>query len=301
MQELDELYSITIPQLINRNSIGEGLNENFLITDNIREYIEVLSFPLRADAFIIGICLKGYIKISINLKDFVLTEDSCIINLPENVIGVQEVSEDFEGGLIAVSQDFLKEMNLDLKSIMPHYILVRNYPCVNLSQDEIRKFMLLHGLILETLKGEESKRKADIVKGLFSAVVFQLCENLDRISSNNKALKTKSKEYYFVRFMELLLHNFKTSRQVQFYSDKLSVTPKYLSTLIKEVSGISAAQWIDEYIIMEASILLKFSDKSIQQIADQLHFPNQSFFSKYFKNQTGKTPTEYRENKRKLA
>ena len=295
MQESDGLFSVTIPLLISRYSMGEYLNGNFLITSNIKDYIDVLSFPLRVDAFTIGICLKGQIKISINLKDRVLRKNACIINLPENVIGFQEVSDDFQGAIISVSMDFLKEMNLDLKSIMPHYILVRNYPCVELPEEDIKKINVLYGLIMDTLVSKESKRKADIIKGLFSAVVFLLCENLDRMSSNNRALKTKSKEYYFVRFTELLLYNFKTHRHVQFYAEKLSVTPKYLSTLIKEVSGTSAAQWIDEYIIMEASILLKFSDKSIQQIADELHFPSQSFFSKYFKSQTGQTPSVYRE------
>mgnify|MGYP002942986293 CR=1 FL=1 len=83
-------------------------------------------------------------------------------------------------------------------------------------------------------------------------------------------------------------------RSVGFYAGQLNLTPKYLTTLIKRISGLSVSEWIDNYVILEAKTLLKYSNMSVQEIAYYLNFPNQSFFGKYFKNHTGMTPTAYR-------
>lgn len=79
-----------------------------------------------------------------------------------------------------------------------------------------------------------------------------------------------------------------------FYADQLHITPKYLSSVIKEVSGRSAVEWIDRYVILEAKALLRYSGLSIQEIAYELNFSTQSFFGKYFKHHTGMSPSEYK-------
>ena len=84
---------------------------------------------------------------------------------------------------------------------------------------------------------------------------------------------------------------------MSFYARQLNITPKYLSSVVKEVSGKTAAKWIDESVILEAKSLLKYSGMSIQEIAYCLNFPNQSFFGKYFRSHTGMTPSAYRMSK----
>jgi len=85
-------------------------------------------------------------------------------------------------------------------------------------------------------------------------------------------------------------------RSVEFYADKLSLTPKYLTTVVRETSGKTAHDWIIEYVILSAKALLKSTNITIQEISDRLNFPSQSFFGKYFKQQTGMSPVEYRKN-----
>ena len=79
-----------------------------------------------------------------------------------------------------------------------------------------------------------------------------------------------------------------------FYADQLCLSPKYLSKLIKEVSGKSAPEWINAYVMLEDKHLLKYTDISIKEIVFKLNFSNQTVFYKYFKAHTGMTPTEYR-------
>lgn len=83
-------------------------------------------------------------------------------------------------------------------------------------------------------------------------------------------------------------------RNVSFYARQLNITPKYLSSVVKEVSGKTAAKWIDESVILEAKSLLKYSGMSIQEIAYHLNFSTQSFFGKYFKQHTGTSPSRYK-------
>ena len=81
---------------------------------------------------------------------------------------------------------------------------------------------------------------------------------------------------------------------MEFYADKLFITPKYLSKVIKQASGRSGPEWIDSFVILEAKNLLKYTDKPIKEVVWQLHFPNPSVFNKYFKKHTGMTPSEFR-------
>jgi AraC-like DNA-binding protein len=91
----------------------------------------------------------------------------------------------------------------------------------------------------------------------------------------------------------LLFEHFKEAKDVSFYADKLCVSPKYLSSLVKQMVGKPAKDCIDYCIIMESKVLLN-SSYTIQEISQQLNFPNQSFFGKYFKKHTGISPLNYR-------
>lgn len=102
------------------------------------------------------------------------------------------------------------------------------------------------------------------------------------------------KEHIFERFYESLIESYQAERSVRFYADRLCLTPKHLSGVVKEVSGKTVGEWIDDFVILEAKALLNSSSLSIQEISDRLNFANQSFFGKYFKHYTGLSPKEYR-------
>ena len=88
-------------------------------------------------------------------------------------------------------------------------------------------------------------------------------------------------------------------RDMGFYADKLCITPKYLSVVIKKISGYSPAEWLNRKVILYAKTLLTNSDMTVQQISAELHFPNPSFFGQYFKRHEGITPKQYRNQNRK--
>lgn len=101
-------------------------------------------------------------------------------------------------------------------------------------------------------------------------------------------------EEMFSRFLDLLHQYHKRERQIKFYADKLCVTPKYLSRTVKELTGRAALGYIEEYVVTEAKSLLSSTNLDIQQIGNELNFPSQSCFGKYFRRLTNMSPKQYR-------
>ena len=104
------------------------------------------------------------------------------------------------------------------------------------------------------------------------------------------------KEELFEQFLRLLFEHCKEQHVVTFYAERLCITPQYLSLILKEQSGKSANKWIDDALIMEAKVLLKAPNATVQQVADALHFSDQSTFGKFFKKHMGISPMEYRKS-----
>ena len=101
------------------------------------------------------------------------------------------------------------------------------------------------------------------------------------------------KEQIFRDFLTLLEQHFTQERSISFYADRLCLTPKYLSTIVKEVSGKHGMQWIDDYVALEAKALLREGTMSVKQVSDKLNFPSQSMFGRFFKKMTGYSPKQY--------
>ena len=141
--------------------------------------------------------------------------------------------------------------------------------------------------------------RREVVMGLMQGFFFELCNIFNSYAPDSSAVvKSKSrKEYIFERFYESLIPSYQSERSVKFYADQLCLTPKHLSGVVKEISGKTVGEWIDELVILEAKALLNSSSMNIQEIADRLNFANQSFFGKYFKHYTGMSPKEYRKSR----
>ncbi|MBR4681089.1 MAG: AraC family transcriptional regulator, partial [Fibrobacter sp.] len=105
------------------------------------------------------------------------------------------------------------------------------------------------------------------------------------------------KKALFNAFLQKVEEEHRENHSVKHYADELFVTPKYLSTVVEEMSGKSAKQWINEYIALDAKVLLQSTQKDIQEISNDLNFIDVSFFGKFFKRMTGMTPKAFREKK----
>lgn len=137
----------------------------------------------------------------------------------------------------------------------------------------------------------------DVIKGLAHALSYTILSMVKRfrINQHNGELKNTSRaQQLFDQFMTMLHIHHDMERSIQFYADKMCLTPKYLSGIIKSYSGKTALDWINEYVVLEAKMMLRYTAMTVQQISNSLNFPTQSAFGKYFKQQVGISPKQYR-------
>ncbi len=274
-----------------------GLMSECIATES-ESQLEAFRFPCRIDAFIIGIGIEGETMLSYNLHKCHLKKNTLFLFAPNTIIQVHAYGA-FKGHIVAISSEFIRHLNIDLKSMIPLLMRFSEHPCFELTDQKLINSMSeFIALIRNEIHSPESQFSKEVVSGLLTTLLYKVCDiiynYISKLPESNNTVRDRT-ENYFRRFMQLLGEHYRRERSVSFYARQLCITPKYLTTLIKRISGQSVSEWIDSYVILEAKTLLKHSHMSIQEIAYYLNFPNQSFFGSYFKRNTGMSPTQYKE------
>ena len=269
------------------------------IAANSSSQMHLFRFPCRIDAFIIGVGTEGESKVSFNLHEYCLHKDSLFVIGPKNIIETPQTEEpdNFKCHVLIIAPEFLQNLNVDTKHMMPLFLKIATHPCLELSPDERRTLRNFIALIEQETLGEKTEFATDIVSSLISATIYLVGDILGNYLSEHPEVESpvhNRAEAYFKQFTQLLGEHYRRERSVGFYARQLCITPKYLTTLIKHISGKSVSDWIDSYVTLEAKTLLKYSNMSVQEIAYYLNFPNQSFFGSYFKRNTGMSPSQYK-------
>lgn len=269
------------------------------IAANSASEIEIFRFPSRLDAFIIGVGTEGETSLTSNMQEFRLKKNSLFIFNPKHILQVQSNNR-FKAHLIVIAPDFLKRINIDTKRMMPLFLQFGSLPCMELTHAESQSLRSFISMVEQELKGSETDFSSEIIGGLIAATIYKVGDILTHYLTEHPEVDSpihNRAEEYFRQFTELLGEHYKHERSVGFYARQLCITPKYLTTLIKRISGKSVSEWIDNYVILEAKTLLKYSNMSVQEIAYYLNFPNQSFFGSYFKRNAGMSPSQYKAKK----
>ena len=269
------------------------------IAANSASEMEIFRFPSRLNALIIGVGTEGETSLTSNLQEFRLKKDSLFIFSPKHILQVQSNNR-FKAHLIVIAPDFLKRNNIDTKRMMPLFLQFGSLPCMELTHAESQSLRSFISMVEQELKGSETDFSSEIIGGLIAATIYKVGDILTHYLTEHPEVDSpihNRAEEYFRQFTELLGEHYKHERSVGFYARQLCITPKYLTTLIKRISGKSVSEWIDNYVILEAKTLLKYSNMSVQEIAYYLNFPNQSFFGSYFKRNAGMSPSQYKAKK----
>lgn len=294
------ISSFTLNELITMAG-GEkrpGIMGECIAANSVSE-MEIFRFPSRLNALIIGVGTEGETSLTSNLQEFRLKKDSLFIFSPKHILQVQSNNR-FKAHLIVIAPDFLKRINIDTKRMMPLFLQFGSLPCMELTQAESQSLRSFISMVEQELKGSETDFSSEIIVGLIAATIYKVGDILIHYLTEHPEVDSpihNRAEEYFRQFTELLGEHYKHERSVGFYARQLCITPKYLTTLIKRISGKSVSEWIDNYVILEAKTLLKYSNMSVQEIAYYLNFPNQSFFGSYFKRNAGMSPSQYKAKK----
>lgn len=276
-------------------ALGDTLQSNdlhvYISTDTFDNI--PFTYPFRTDNYGILIVRKGYVKVLINLIPYTIKENEIIVLTPQTVFHLQEFSKNLKIASLSFTTDFIfkntyKIMEVDAFSFLVTPVI----PKLKLEPKDVNLIVELLGIIKEK-HNKKSFFKEEIIASSFGLIMYYYVSKFKEAYPNLEVKNTRYEEITF-RFLKLLNENFKQERSVQYYADILCLTPGHLSKILKEVSGRSASQLINEIVIMEAKILLDDPKLTIAQIADELQFSDQSFFGKFFKKHTGNSPLNYK-------
>lgn len=247
-------------------------------------------YPHKSEAIITCICINGEIMGEVNQFSICAKAPGLLVLLPEQIRELKNVSNDFQGKFIIMTKQFIE--SISLPEGFSTFMSVRSTPFLPLGEKALEAILNHYKMLMGVLRNKDEgfNRKA-IAKHLTIALFYGLGYYLHKV--NNKK-KTRN-EIIMEEFLKLVLRYCKQERSLNFYADKLYITTKYLSVVIKKVSGKTARQWLDDYVILEAKSLIKTTDMTIQQISYELNFPSQSFFGKFFKREVGISPKQYRD------
>ncbi|MBO5687713.1 MAG: AraC family transcriptional regulator [Alistipes sp.] len=243
--------------------------------------------PIKLSPATITICTAGRCKLRINLREYEIVNPMLVTVMPGQIIETLDISPDFTAYSIAVSKRFIDMINLP--GWQSTYLDIYNRPVTALNDEQLQGFRIFFNTLHRAASNTSNPFRLLVIENLIRAFYYggsntESCIEQPSLYKNNVVQ----------RFMELAQEHHQRERLIGFYADKLCITPKYLSKLVKENTGRSAGEWIESYVILEARAMLQSPNMSIQQIAAALNFPNQSFFGKYFKRVTGISPKQYR-------
>ena len=292
----NELIELAVPQI--KEVVGHKDNcDDFYVfrASSGDHFIE--GRTVRMKAFTVILCIDGTENGTVNLKEMSINKGSLLMTSPNNVLKIEAGYPTATVRGIMLSQDFMRMLQVDVKNSLPLFMRLAYNPLVNLTQEQQEDIERYFDLLENISNNSDLAHRDEIVRGLLMSMVYRISDTYEQrpqvLDEKERSVRNRREEY-FAKFITLLSENFKRERTVGFYAEQMCVTPKYLSLLIKDFSGKSAAEWIDNYVITEAKTLLRYSTMSIQEVAYELNFSSQSFFGKYFKHLTGMSPSEYK-------
>lgn len=264
--------------------------ECFLLTQRVNSETSFAE-PFRSSYYGVGICLNGEAKLNANLESYQVMQNNVVAMAPQVIKQWLHMSDNFETLTIFFTKEFITKNNFINIDSFDFFENVAQH-CFSCNDEQTSS-------ILSSLKFIKEKYEAphffknQILKNLINVLLYEILNAYKQQNFISNPLQTRS-QLLASEFKKQVIINFSNERSVKYYASVLSITPKHLTETIKEVTGKTAGEIIDEAVILEAKILLQTPNRTIAQIADTLNFSDQSIFGKYFKNITGFSPMSYR-------
>lgn len=269
------------------------LDDDLLLSDQINK-APMPSDPRKMNFILIGLCTKGKIRYRMDTQELVVHAGELLVVSERHVIDEYKPSKDMEGLCIMMSVDFFHEIIKSVHDISSLFVFARMQPVMKLEDNEIMTFKEYFQAIKQKISDNHNHFRKDLIRTLMLAMFYDVGNVIYRVKNFDESLLRSEK--VFTKFLKMVEENCKRERRVSWYAQQLCITPKYLSTAVKRISGRTAVEWIENYVTMELRVLLKNSAKSIKEITEEMNFPNQSFLGKYFKEHVGMSPSEYRKS-----
>jgi AraC family transcriptional regulator, transcriptional activator of pobA len=251
--------------------------------------------PYRSNYYGIGLCQSGKATLNANLDTYTIAKD-CMISLSPQVVKQWMMrSKDYQTLAIFFTKEFFIQNNTD-RNILDNFSFfdANAKHVIKINKEYVNKINQVLQEIQYVINSANAY-KNEIVRSYIQIILYEISALYNQ--DNFKAIYKQTRGVQITdEFKRQLNMHFIQQRSVQFYAELLFITAKHLTETIKNETGKSAKEWIDEMVVLEAKVLLQDNSLSIANIADSLHFADQSTFGKYFKNLTGISPVAYKQS-----
>lgn len=271
---------------------ADFIADDIILSDKLTS-LAVNAQPRRMTFILVALCTEGSAQFTIDTQRHDVRKNDIIVISDRHVIDDYVASEDANGLAMMMSVNFFYEVINDVRDVSLLFLFSRNHPVVSLNDEEVGMFKEYFFFLKRKIAETNNQFRRDIIRTLILAMFYDLSNVIFRIQQVENKGQTRA-DSIFTQFIKLVEDNYKHERRVGWYAEQLCITPKYLSETIKAVSKNTPNEWIDKYVTLEIRVLLKTSTMTIKEISDELHFPNQSFLGKFFKEHVGMSPSAYR-------
>lgn len=295
---MEKLHQFTLTQIKELFDQHDELRANNYITQNlviarqpnvnlIKNQFE--NGPMVMQEMRILILKQGWTEPVINLVPHHFEAGDLVFVGVNGIAQITDVSEDAQAIAISFSDELF---SLAVGNHIPHAFdgHLRDFH-FRLTSQELVYIDRLHELLY--FHTCEENHSPQVTLQLISTFLWYI-DHIWNKHENESRNALSREQRLFTDFIQLVSQYAPSQHNLDFYAKRLCLSPRYMSTLVKQVSGKAAKQWIDDAIITRIKVALRHSDKTVSEIADEMCFPNSSFFCKYFKRLTGMTTQAYR-------
>ena len=255
---------------------------------------------------IIVICTEGMAQFDYDGQQILLRKNDLFLYMAHSIASSFMCSADFNCRQIWFSRSELWNINMYGEVSLADLTYLKQHPLVHLSAADVSLLDDYFLLLCRRMRDRSPLLYPDIVRSLVSTMMLELLCILRRDKQQSEVLKDQGdtnpgvhKRLLTDKFIQLVERSDGRIRKVDDFAKQLNVTPKYLSTILKETINRRPSMMIETFTMGAIERRLRYTDLTMQEIANDLNFPNASFFGKYFKEHTGMTPLEYRKKYQK--
>ncbi len=267
----------------------DGLGVVVNMSQFLQPFIRDTPSPYLLEDYRIGYLKQGYMHGIINLQEYTFTAGQAVFVTPGTIVEPLEVSDDFLIIGMGVQSDLFHIAHSG--KLPPLFSGKQKNGHLTISEQEATLIDHLFRMLCEIVSTQE--HITETACHLLTAITSYYDTLFEGKASTSTTNRTTANDT-FDRFIQLVNKHCQEQRQLSFYAGKLCLTERYLCTVIRQTSGITAKEWIDKAVTTAAKVMLRHSNMQVAEISDRLHFATTSFFCKYFKRLVGCTPQEYR-------
>ena len=278
----------------------EGYGDDYIFMTDRMEHILCGRKSVKLDVFLFIYCSEGEVKMELNNSPVAFGKDDLLLCQPNTIINNVLASFDHKVRIVCFSNRFVQRMTQTDKHTWQSIEFIRTHPVKHLNADEVMDVSQYMRLMWRNAFNDADVLRRTVLlhlsSALFSEMIASTSNDFETDAEVADETLLKQGDYIFKRFIDAVTADNGHHRTLGYYAERLCYSTKYLSNVVKQVSGKNALTLINENAIENIIHELKYSEKTVKQIAFEFDFSNNSFFSRFFKQHVGVSPVEFRSN-----